>query len=373
MHALAFTTFFLYTILMQIFLFWTLWFLLAEGILFACSFFLRKKQCKSFVYLLLGIGKILLGIGCGVIVLAGPLFFRPVQPLLTAFYVALFTDGIADMVFFVLPKRKISKKLLLRKGIGLLLGFSFFVYGTINMQIVQPRYISVKSDKLEHNYTFIFVSDVHVGSPQSEKTVTEYVQKMLAEESDFIVLGGDITDDYTTKEQMISFFALFKDVNKPVYYIYGNHDRQNHADSANGRQYSVEELHDTLLSNGIIILQDDFVRFADDLVLLGREDKSETQRKSETDLLYPDEDVFLLTFDHQPDFYKKSDLQVSGHTHAGQFFPLCFFDDLFIGDTYGLYEKEEKLLYVSSGSAGWRIPFRSDKHCEYVVITLSVN
>lgn len=58
----------------------------------------------------------------------------------------------------------------------------------------------------------------------------------------------------------------------PIYYIYGNHDRQIKADArAKGRQYTEQELAETITKNGITILRDEYVFFAEDLVLMGRE------------------------------------------------------------------------------------------------------
>ncbi|MCQ2409482.1 MAG: metallophosphoesterase [Clostridia bacterium] len=360
---------------MSIFI-WTLWFILAEFIIFAVQFFFRKKELKTFVYIILAVVKIILGIGLAVLVMAGPLALRPVQPIMAALYVALFMDGFADIIFCFFKKKITSKRLLIRKIVSLVLGIVFFTYGTVNMQMVTPSYQSYSSDKLENEYRFVYLADMHVGSAQSFETTEKTIQQIKNENADFVVLGGDITDDYTSKEEMQKTFALFKDFGAPVFYVYGNHDRQENADYAHGRQYTVEELENTLTENGIKILKDEFVQIADDLVILGREDMSEESRKDAGELISPKADAYLVTFDHQP-FDKEgiekanADLQYSGHTHAGQFFPLKPFYNWFIGDAFGEYQHGNTTVYVSPGVCGWRVPFRTDGKCTYEVAVIT--
>ena len=65
-----------------------------------------------------------------------------------------------------------------------------------------------------------------------------------------------------------------------------------------------------------------------------------------------------------------ADLQLSGHTHAGQFFPLKLLYPLFT-PTYGEYEYDNGAkLIVSAGASGWRFPFRTEAHCSFEVVDL---
>ena len=208
----------------------------------------------------------------------------------------------------------------------------------------------------------------------TEKTIAA----VKAEQPDFLVLGGDITDDYTTKEEMEATFALFKEIGFPVYYVYGNHDRQGHAEYARGRQFTEEELEQAMCDNGVTILKDEFAQIAPDLLLLGREDISEgAGRADPISIVNPNPAAFLLVADHQPEqFVKKNltigtDLQLSGHTHAGQLFPLKMLYALIGGYVYGDYEAENgAVLHVTAGACGWRMPLRTDARCNYEVITL---
>ena len=63
-------------------------------------------------------------------------------------------------------------------------------------------------------------------------------------------------------------------------------------------------------------------------------------------------------------------MQLSGHTHAAQFFPLRLLYPLFT-PTYGEYAYDGgAMLYVSAGASGWRFPFRTEAHCRFEVVDL---
>lgn len=361
---------------MDIFIKWTLVFAAAEIILSAVQFALRKKEIKTGARIALVIGKALLAIIFAVLPLAGPVQLRFAQPLMIALYAAMFTDVAADALYSIIcAVCKKERKFEIAKAVSLLFGILFFVYGTVNMQTVLPNYHTYASDKLTAEHKIIFAADIHIGSAQPLSVIEEEVENMVQEEPECIILGGDITDDYTTREEMQQAFEIFGKAGVPVYYLYGNHDRQKHAEYAHGLQFTAEELEKAITDNGIIILKDEYAELAPDLMLLGREDISEggSRAKAET-LKNPSPEKYLIVADHQPFEFKYNlvtgcDLQLSGHTHAGQLFPLKAMYSV-IGYAYGDFYEDGAVMNVSAGACGWRVPFRTEKHCFYEVITL---
>ena len=84
----------------------------------------------------------------------------------------------------------------------------------------------------------------------------------------------------------------------------------------------------------------------------------------------------MLLVDHSPYQTEEieqshADLQLSGHSHAGQLFPLQMIYNLTGYDAYGEYHHGETVLYVTSGASGWCIPFRTEEGCHYEMITLA--
>jgi len=229
---------------------------------------------------------------------------------------------------------------------------------------------------IKNKYKIVFFSDLHYGSSQSPKTVDKGLEAIKKENPDYLLLGGDITDEFSTKSEMEEIFKKIASLNIDTYYIYGNHDRQDRADYLNGPNYTPEELEKTLINNGITILYNDFVKVKDDLVFLGLEDPSHPNERIKAedikDLPY---ESYIICIDHTPyqneDIIKiKADLQLSGHTHAGQLFPLKTLYSLLGLNTYGAYHIGDTDLYVSSGITGWYLPFRNEKNCNYEVIEL---
>ena len=363
---------------MNIFVGFILLFLLAEAILTAIQLLLRRKKLKPGIHILFAVLKALIAVAFAACVMAGPVQLRKLQPFLMAAYVALLADAGVDLVYTIIAAiAKKERRFAVVKTLSLVCGVLFLTYGILNMEIVTPKYHTYTSEKLTQTHTFAFAADIHAGYAQPYSVTKKTVEKIRAEHPDFLVLGGDIVDDYTTKQQMQDAFALFKNIGFPVYYLYGNHDRQGHAEFANGPQFSQQELEDTMTANGVIILKDEFVQISDDLLLLGREDITEGEGRADpTTLVNPNPASFLIVADHQPvEFVKKNsmlgtDLQVSGHTHAGQLFPLKWLYALIGGYVYGDYTHEDAIMNVSAGACGWRMPLRTDAHCNFEIITL---
>lgn len=294
-----------------------------------------------------------------------------------AFYTVLFCDALADAGVFIMLSSNIEvdgKSIVL---ISLAFLILYLTYGTLNSQIICPRRHKYTSEKLEGTYKFVFISDLHYGSAQSERTVNNALRKIKNLEPDFLILGGDITDERTSSEDMKRIFDMIGSLGLDVFFVYGNHDLQRHGHYLKGATFSPEELEEAITSNGIKILRDEAIQWADDLVILGREDSEEKERRLKVDQLPKKSDkAYTICIDHSPYLEDDilatgADLQLSGHTHAGQIFPLRYVYRLGVRNIYGEYKLGETILYVSSGMSGWYFPFRTEANCNYEVITLS--
>ena len=357
------------------YLLWTIqvfaWLAVLTGIQFPV-----RKRGGIVARIIVLIVKVVLGIAVAAIVMVGiaPSLLRW-YTLLVALYIALFGDAAGDLLHMILVRKNKGKRGRSRIVFGIVCTAIYFLAGTINMQTVSANRLAVSSPKLQESYRFVFVSDLHVGSSQSMKTTEKTIRKIDAEQADFVILGGDIVDAQTTKEEMEKTFSLIGEIAAPIYYIYGNHDRQNDYEQYLGRTFTVDELESAIRTNGIRILQDEWIPFSEDLVLFGREDYSVSTRKPIGDIPPRPEGSFVLLADHSPyeteDIIASgADLQISGHTHAGQLFPLQWIYRLAGYDAYGWFHHGETDVYVSSGASGWGFPFRTEAGCHYEVVTL---
>ncbi|MDO4503094.1 MAG: metallophosphoesterase [Coriobacteriia bacterium] len=301
--------------------------------------------------------------------------------LLSALHCVLLGDLAVELVLGVAALvRKQDLKPMASTAVCLAAAVAMCVYATVNAQLGVVREAAVTSDKLDRDYTFALLADTHIGTSEFYGAFEANLDKTAALSPDFVVLAGDVVDDFATSWQMnYAFDAIGQRLvakGIPVYYAYGNHDRQFCADSANGHQYSYDEIAQAMERNGIVAAQDEYVKIGDDLLFLGRQDATEESRLSGPDVaaLNPDRGAFLLMADHSPLDQEspkdiRPDLAVSGHTHAGQVFTSQVLSLLWESPSYGISEYDYETLLVTAGTGGWG-PVRTRENCEIWLVSL---
>lgn len=296
-------------------------------------------------------------------------------------------SAIVDIICFVLKKTGCMShrgwKIAWRSGgIAAVITLAVIGYAYVNMhQVCVTKYtVFTEKDIRENGYNLVFLSDLHFGTTMDQEQLEEYCAEMEDCRPDLVVLGGDIVDEATSLKQVREAFQTLGQINSTygVYYVYGNHDKGRYSESC---EFTEEELSQTIQENGIRILEDETVNVNDELSISGRRDRSDarmtgTKRKKSEKLLEDSPDsAFHILADHQPRGMEENaeasyDLMLSGHTHAGQMWPVGLITELFDKDTvnYGRKYFGNMELIVSSGIAGWGYPLRTGKHCEFVVV-----
>ena len=260
------------------------------------------------------------------------------------------------------------------------------VYGYINMHNVVETDYTVYTHKeiREEGYRIALVADVHFGVSLDLDELKEKCQEINDKDVDIVILCGDIVDENTSKEDMKAVFKALSAIESTygTFYVYGNHDRQLYRTD---REYTEEELANTIKENGITILQDETYAINDEFVIAGREDNSYKvvkERMALDELLENvDKTSFILTLDHQPKEYEENgqagtDLLLSGHTHGGQIWPAQFLFEIakFDDAVYGLTQiDDDTQAIVTSGFAGWGYPIKTAAPAEYVIIDIKNN
>lgn len=243
------------------------------------------------------------------------------------------------------------------------------------------RYI-VETEKAVGNLRIVQFADSHVGNTFDGEGFLEHVKAMQAENPDIVVVTGDFVDDDTSKEDMIAACRALGTLKTTygVYYAFGNHDKGYYGPEYRG--YSGSDLIDELEANHVIVLQDEVVLLNDRFYLIGRQDLSEerpgSSRASMEELTAGlDAEKYSIVLDHQPHDYEAQeaacvDLVLSGHTHAGQFFPINYMGEWTgIDDkTYGLERRGDTDFIVTSGLSDWAIQFKTGCKSEYVIIDI---
>ena len=221
-------------------------------------------------------------------------------------------------------------------------------------------------------------ADSHLGTTFGGEKLGEYLEDMMAESPDIIVIPGAMIDDGTSRADMIECCRVLGSV-KPkygVWFAYGNHDRGYYRDEDSS--FSNEEFVSEMEKNGVHILCDEVELIDDRFYLIGREDRYNSSRMSIGDLTKDlDQSKYMLVLDHQPNDYDneaaaKADLVLSGHTHGGQMLPVTFLGE-YIGAndrTYGYERKQDTDFIVTSGISDWDILFKTGTKSEYVIIDI---
>ena len=252
------------------------------------------------------------------------------------------------------------------------------IYGINNMNHIVRTEYRLRSAKLSRDYKIALIADTHYGTIQDGKLLADKISGINAEKPDLVVLAGDIVEEGTSNEAMHEVFETLGQLQSTygTYYIFGNHDPQNYTEDPT---FTVKELIKVIRDNGITVLRDQWKELGGDLVLAGRKDagwnNSDKRLSSRKLLENADKNRYVIVADHQPLEAQENarqgvDLQLSGHTHAGQMFPIGVINTLRGDLNYGDFHFDQLTAIVTSGFTGWGYSFRTQAHCEYVIIDL---
>ncbi len=244
--------------------------------------------------------------------------------------------------------------------------FAVLFCGNIRYYHKQCKTFDLSSSKVHRPAKLLFVSDLHLGYHNPRSEFHRWVELMNAEHPDIILIGGDIIDGNIHPLTEEATWEEFKNLEAPIYACLGNHEY------IAGRKES-EEFYE---KSGIHLLTDSSSVFQD-FCIIGRDDRSNRNRKSVKSLLSrANRSKYTILLDHQPYNLQESsdahiDLQLSGHTHHGQVWPINWITDAIYECAYGRYSKSGTEFYISSGMGIWGGKFRIGTCSEYIVININ--
>ena len=242
-----------------------------------------------------------------------------------------------------------------------------FIAGNIHYHNKQRQEINLTTEKpLERPLKIVMVSDLHAGFHNRRAEVGRWVDIINREHPDMILIAGDLIDgnvrplkEQGTAEELRRFKA-------PVIACLGNHEY------ITGINKSI----DLIQQSGINLLRDSITTIGN-VTIVGRDDRSNQHRKSVEQLMKEvPRDNYVILLDHQPYHLEEAehngvDLQLSGHTHRGQVWPLNWVTKKMYECDYGSWKRGKTDYYVSSGIGIWGGKFRIGTSSEYAVITIT--
>jgi uncharacterized protein len=210
------------------------------------------------------------------------------------------------------------------------------------------------------------ISDVHLGHVRNGNFLRRMVAKILDEGPDAIFIAGDLYDG--TAIDAHSAAAPLSKLTAPqgVYFVAGNHE-QFGEDS--------KYLH-AVKAAGVRVLNNEKVE-ADGLQIVGVPYRSATRGEHLASALKSvkiDRDRASILLLHAPDHPEIAEaagvsLQLSGHTHLGQFVPWSWFArKIYRQFVYGLSRIGKMQVFTSSGAGTWGPPLRLGSNPEIVVL-----
>lgn len=274
--------------------------------------------------------------------------------------------------------RKLSINNLRKKRIAFISTFIIvscaMIYGSYRFwhPTVNELDINLKKNGTLDSLRVAVVSDIHVGYMIDKKVLDMYVDKIMEQKPDLILMVGDIIDydlpplvDQRMDEEFRKLKAPYG-----VYASTGNHEYRLNAEE------KIAWLSDKA---GINLLRDKSTLIANSLHLIGREDNrapNRLQLKQITKDL--DRNIPTIVMNHEPySLYEESDENIDialyGHTHNGQLFPYNIFINMVYEVGHGYKKKENTHVYVTSGLGLAGPQYRIGTISEILILNLKFN
>ena len=278
--------------------------------------------------------------------------------------------------------------------------FFTFIYGfTLGFRKLEVKHLTIYVKDLPKSfegYRIVQFSDIHVGSYYGwrRSLPKRDVDSIMAQHPDLICFTGDLQNVQPSEIEPYKYLLSTLHAKDGVVSVLGNHDYTYYMDVDDPQeikriehqvQQDERDMGWRLLNNEHITLH----RGGDSIFVAGTENYDKPRRTNIAKALYgikPGQ--FVLMLQHIPTQWEETwpsrinamhgsrdtvlvspQLTLSGHTHAGQISVLGLRPTLFAPFDYGLFEREGRQLYTTSGLGG-TVPIRIGATAEIVVITL---
>jgi uncharacterized protein len=210
------------------------------------------------------------------------------------------------------------------------------------------------------------ISDVHLGHVRNRNFLERIIAKVLREEPDLIFIAGDLFDGTAIDAHKAA--APLSQLTAPhgVYFVAGNHEQ-----FGDDSQYL-----SAIAATGVRVLKNEKVN-VDGLQIVGvpyRDAVGNGGLASVLKLVPLDRERASILLTHAPDDPASAEalgfsLQLSGHTHLGQFIPWSWMARrVYRQFVYGLSRIGRMQVFTSSGAGTWGPPLRLGSNPEIVLL-----
>jgi hypothetical protein len=248
----------------------------------------------------------------------------------------------------------------------------YSTYGLWNAYHPRVQNLTVRIRKLPPAWRgrkIVQLSDLHLGSILRAGFASRLVAMVNAEKPDLVAITGDLFDGADGKLE--DFVAPLEALRAPlgIYFVTGNHETY----------LGIQRAYAALRATPVRILADETV-VIDGLQVIGISYPERGQSKNFAQMIAklrgPSPALPSILLYHSPTHIAEAkaagvSLQLSGHAHHGQIFPVQFIPRLVYGRYYhGLHVEGDYTLYASSGAGTWGPTLRTGNRPEIAVIRL---
>jgi predicted MPP superfamily phosphohydrolase len=284
------------------------------------------------------------------------------------FDILLLINLIFKFISLETRKKKVFKVSVLSSIIILSVGV--VIVGAINFNTIRTSEYKIeipgKTSKLK-SLRIAFVADFHLQEGTNIHFVERFAEKITFIKPDILIFGGDVVEGDRQDENMVSIEKILTGINPKygVFGVLGNHEH-----------YAGQDKGSFFDQAGIEILSDTIVIIDSSFYLGGRNDSHFRTRKSIEKLLSSVKDSLpFILVDHRPTELEQVsktmvDVQLSGHTHDGQLFPINLITNKIYELSRGYLKKRNTHFFVTSGIQLWGPPVRTIGKSEIMVIDI---
>lgn len=251
----------------------------------------------------------------------------------------------------------------------IIIGWSFYEARQLSVTSIEIplRKLPKELDGLK----VVQISDVHFGMINGQEKLTKIVKMVNNLSPDIVLITGDLVDESIA--HMEEMASPLSQLHAPwgVWAVAGNHEFYA------GLERAVE----IMKRAQVKVLRNERKILPGGLQILGIDDPAGSKRlrnpAPEVNALFSNLEIdkpsiFLC---HQPIYFAEAaahgiGLQLSGHTHGGQLFPIILISRLFYPLVPGLHKEKDSYLYVSRGVGTWGPPLRLGSPPELVLLKL---
>jgi hypothetical protein len=257
----------------------------------------------------------------------------------------------------------------------LFLTLSVSLYGILNAFTLRTREIGIEIPGLKQEVRAMHLTDIHLGHFRGPRFLQKLVDITNGQQVDMVLITGDLYDG------KIRFCDAcldpLKALNAPVYFVEGNHDGYSGIERVKSglRQAGVRVLSNEMAVQGEIqIIGLNHMSADENNVNIHANGHGATIRSVLPGIPSdPDQPIILLHHSPHGIAYanrKGVDLYLSGHTHAGQLFPVNHIGDLIYRYNKGLHDFRGTKIFVGEGAGTFGPPMRIGTHSTVTVVKL---